>query len=93
MSITAQQFENITASARKRLIARREARYDEFFRDVLLGETGEISISGENFHPADVLERMAEETFRIARSESDQRFCDDAIEIIIDEFPMPIALA
>jgi hypothetical protein len=50
-------------------------------------------IAGENFHPADILEKLAEETYRMARSDSDQRFLEEAEENATSSYPAPIALA
>ncbi|WP_373182409.1 hypothetical protein [Halomonas campaniensis] len=93
MTVTRQQFESILTGANQRLAADREARKEEFFNNELLGDSGEIFISGEQFHPADILEALAEETYRVARSESDQRYSEEVSEAVIESYPTPIALA
>ncbi len=93
MSVSPEQFSNATVNAKQRLTDRRKARYDEAFRADLLDEVGDIAIANEVFHPADVLEQMAEETFRIAKSEAIQDYRVQFTETVIDAFPAPIAWA
>jgi len=93
MTVTREQFESIMTGADQRLVANREARQEEFFHNALLGDSGEICISGEQFHPADILKELAEETYRVARSESDQRYSEEISEAVIESYPTPIALA
>lgn len=66
---------------------------DEYFRDGLQGDTGEIIIAGETFHPVDILESMADTTCRVARADADQRYADEVIEAVLSQYPAPIALA
>lgn len=93
MPITVQQFSGELVDAHERLLSRREARHVQFFREGLLGKVEEVQIAGEAFHPADILEAMAAETFRIAWSESEEQFLEDVAESVLSAYPSPIALA
>lgn len=93
MPITPQQFNTVTTGANQRLRADREASRQEYFRNGLLGDVGEVVIAEETFHPADILAKLAEETYRVARSESDQRYLEEAAERTVDSYPTPVALA
>src|ERR1017187_8488578 len=93
MPMTAQEFTHELAGARARLLNRREARRNQFFRDALLGDVGEIRISSETFQPADVLATMAAETYRIDRAESDEKFSEEVAQTALALYPSPVALA
>jgi len=93
MTVTQQQFESVLTGGSQRLRAYREARREEFFHSELLGDSGEICILGEQFHPAHILKELAEETYRVARSESDDRYLEEVSDAVTESYPTPIALA
>ena len=70
---------------------RRESRLNEFFRNELLDDVGEIVIGQSRFHPADVLQKMKPEEHEQARTESQLRHYEGLIDLVSESFPSPIA--
>jgi len=89
--VTPETFNQIVLRHRANLELRRQSRFDEFFRNELLDDVGEIVIGQSRFHPADVLERMKPEEYERAQVESKRRQYDQLIETVCEAYPSPIA--
>lgn len=93
MPLTPEQFAQELVGSEERLRQQRDGRREQFFRDSLRGEAGDFQVSGETFHAADVLKALASETYRVARADSDERYLEDLAEMVLTDYPSPIALA
>ena len=91
MPVTPAAFNQAMSRHSANLEPRRQSRRDEFFRDELLDDCGEVVIGQSRFHPADVLEKMKPGEHEDARIESKRRFYDKLAQTVCDMFPSPIA--
>lgn len=89
--MTPEDFHQYISRHRANLEPRRRSRLDEFFRNELLDDVGEIVIGQSRFHPADVLQKMKPEEHEQARTESKIRLYETLSESVSDTFPSPIA--
>lgn len=76
----------------QRLTERRTRRDDEDYRGWCESSYGMVEIGEEQFHPADVLERMAPDAARRGRDECSAMIRTDLEQAVCEQFPAPIAV-
>ena len=75
-----------------RLTERRKSRDEEEYRAWCESSFGMVEIGGEQFHPADVLEKMAPDAARRGRDEWSAMIRADLEQTVCEQFPAPIAM-
>ena len=76
----------------QRLTERRKSRDAAGYRDWCESSYGIVEVGQEQFHPADVLERMAPDAARRGRDDWSEMVRKDLEQTVCEQFPAPIAV-
>lgn len=73
------------------IVARRFARDEQDYRDWCELSYGTIKVGHEEFHPADVLDKLAPDAARRGRDDASVQVREDLEQTVCEQFPVPIA--
>ncbi|MXW76999.1 MAG: hypothetical protein F4Z58_13360 [Acidimicrobiaceae bacterium] len=73
------------------LIKRRHVRDEQDYRDRCENSYGMVTLGQEEFHPADILDKLAPDAARRGRDEASVQVRRDLEQIVREQFPAPIA--
>ena len=74
------------------LVERRRERDERDYRDRCEDSYGMIRLGQEEFHPADILDKLAPDAARRGRAEAKTQALEDLEQIVCEQFPAPIAV-